>query len=144
MAEAGEWMAAVSDHGGSLERARARFPDAARTPPRPVDRDQPECLSVFVSARHRLDAAAGAGAPAPADGEQAARVYGAPSAETCRRRTWHADPLPLVAGLAAPGRARVLGPTYAEHARAAALSGSSGSTKSLISKRSSAPISRSW
>ena len=53
----------------------------------------------------------------------AARTYGAPSAA-------HVTPAPgtqillsLVAGLAPAGQAAILGPTYSEHARAAALAG---------------------
>ena len=55
--------------------------------------------------------------------EAAARAYGAPSRDhvVCAPGTQLL--LPLVTGLVPPGRAAILGPTYAEHRRAAALAG---------------------
>lgn len=115
-------MAAVSDHGGSLERARARFPDA----PEPlldlstgINPNAYPFSSLPATAWTRL----------PEQGRQyqltdaAAWAYGAPSAKHVVAAPGTQILLPLVAGLAAPGRARVLGPTYAEHARAAAIAG---------------------
>jgi cobalamin biosynthesis protein CobC len=109
-------------HGGDLDAARRQFPDAPEPlidlstginpdsyplPPLPPDlfARLPES-----GALRRLAAVA-------------ARAYGAPSPD-------HVVPAPgtqillsLVAALVLPGRARVLGPTYAEHVRVAALVG---------------------
>jgi cobalamin biosynthesis protein CobC len=109
-------------HGGDLDAARRQFPDAPEPlidlstginpdsyplPPLPPDlfARLPE-----PGALRRLAAIAGS-------------AYGAPSPD-------HVVPAPgtqillsLVAALVLPGRARVLGPTYAEHVRVAALVG---------------------
>ncbi len=53
----------------------------------------------------------------------AASAYGAPSAAHVVAAPGTQILLPRVAALVAPGRARVLGPTYAEHARALGLAG---------------------
>lgn len=53
----------------------------------------------------------------------AAAAYGAPSPEHVVAGPGLQILLPLVAALARPGRAAVLAPTYAEHARVAALAG---------------------
>jgi cobalamin biosynthetic protein CobC len=53
----------------------------------------------------------------------AARAYGAPSPDHVVAAPGTQILLPLVAGLVPPGRAAVLGPTYAEHLRVAALAG---------------------
>ncbi|HEY0418255.1 MAG TPA: threonine-phosphate decarboxylase CobD [Acetobacteraceae bacterium] len=53
----------------------------------------------------------------------AAQAYGAPSAAHVVPAPGSQILLPRVAGLVRPGRAAVLGPTYAEHVRAAALAG---------------------
>lgn len=110
------------DHGGSLGRARALFPDA----PQPfVDLStgiNPHSYPLFdlpatslwrlpeaVRARELTEIAAGTyGAPSPAN------VVAAPGTQIL---------LPRVASLVRPGKALVLGPTYAEHARAAAIAG---------------------
>ena len=55
----------------------------------------------------------------------AAAAYGAPSAQNIVAAPGTQILLPRVMSLVAPGRALVLGPTYAEHARAAALAGHS-------------------
>ena len=53
----------------------------------------------------------------------AARAYGAPSPNHVLPAPGTQILLPLVASLVLPGRARVLGPTYAEHVRVATLVG---------------------
>ena len=53
----------------------------------------------------------------------AARAYGAPSPDCVVPTPGMQIVLPLVAALVPPGRAAVLGPTYSEHARVAALVG---------------------
>jgi cobalamin biosynthetic protein CobC len=114
--------AAPIEHGGDLGAARRLFPTAPEPfidlstginpHPYPVGPLRPETFA-------RL--------PEPAAIERlaavAAEFYGAPSAA-------HVVPAPgtqmlisLVAALVAPGRAAVLGPTYAEHVRAALRSG---------------------
>jgi len=55
--------------------------------------------------------------------EAAARAYGASSAEEVVPAPGTQILLPLVAKMALPGRAAVLGPTYSEHLRAATLAG---------------------
>lgn len=119
LAIAGE-VAAVTDHGGSLDRARALFPQA----PLPwIDLStgiNPHSYPLFD-----LPATALSRLPEPARLREltgiAAEVYGAPSADNVVAAPGTQILLPRVAALVKPGRAAVLGPTYAEHARAATL-----------------------
>jgi cobalamin biosynthetic protein CobC len=112
-------MAAV-DHGGSLGRARALFPHA----PQPfVDLStgiNPHSYPLF-----ELPATALTRLPEAGRVEElkavAAQAYGAPSAGNVAAAPGTQILLPLVAALVKPGRALVLGPTYAEHQRAAAI-----------------------
>ncbi len=112
----------VEDHGGSLGRARRLFPHA----PEPfVDLStgiNPHSYPLFD-----LPATAFTRLPEPARVAElsgvAARVYGAPSAEHVAAAPGTQILLPHVMALIPPGRALVLGPTYAEHARAARLAG---------------------
>ncbi|OQM77450.1 threonine-phosphate decarboxylase CobD [Manganibacter manganicus] len=117
----GETVAAV-DHGGSLGRARALFPHA----PEPfVDLStgiNPHSYPLFdlpTSALARLPEAA------RLQDLKAAAVlaYGVPSVDHVMAAPGTQSLLPQIASLMPPGRAMVLGPTYAEHARAAALAG---------------------
>ncbi|KQZ81914.1 threonine-phosphate decarboxylase [Mesorhizobium sp. Root157] len=116
-----EIVAAV-DHGGSIGRARALFPQA----PEPfVDLStgiNPHSYPLFevpATALSRL----------PEQGRVdeltaiAADVYGVPSARHVVAAPGTQILLPRVATLVAPGKARVLGPTYAEHVRAADIAG---------------------
>ncbi len=113
---------AVSDHGGSLDAARALFPDA----PRPwVDLStgiNPHAYPLFD-----LPATAFSRLPEPGRIAELARlaagayragpdvaVVAAPGTQAL---------LPLVMRQTPAGRARVLGPTYAEHGRCARLAG---------------------
>src|SRR5499427_10652908 len=110
------------EHGGDLAAARRLFPDAPQpfidlstgiNPyPYPLP---PLAANVFTrlpdsAAQIRLR-------------EIAARTYGAPSATHVVCAPGTQILLPLLAALVPPGRAGVLGPTYSEHARAAALAG---------------------
>ncbi|MES0076185.1 threonine-phosphate decarboxylase CobD [Mesorhizobium sp. M0058] len=112
----------VVDHGGSLGRARALFPHA----PQPfVDLStgiNPHSYPLF-----ELPATALSRLPEAARLRELARVaacaYGAPSAENVAVAPGTQILLPRVASLVSPGKALVLGPTYAEHARAAAIAG---------------------
>ncbi|QPC92414.1 threonine-phosphate decarboxylase CobD [Mesorhizobium sp. INR15] len=113
---------AAVDHGGSLGRARALFPRA----PQPfVDLStgiNPHSYPLFelpATALSRLPEAARAHELA----EVAAHAYGAPSPANVVSAPGTQILLPRVASLIAPGKALVLGPTYAEHARAAAIAG---------------------
>ncbi len=115
-------MAAVADHGGSLERARALFPGA----PEPfID------LSTGINPHSYplIDLPASAFARLPEPGrdrllrEIAASAYGAPDAAHVVAAPGTQILLPMVYALARQGSAAVLGPTYAEHARAAAIAG---------------------
>lgn len=110
------------DHGGSLARARALFPQA----PEPwVD------LSTGISPHaypfSALPAKAFQRLPEPARAQEllaaATEAYAAPSPECIVAAPGTQMLLPHVARLITPGRAAVLAPTYAEHARAAALAG---------------------
>jgi cobalamin biosynthetic protein CobC len=109
-------------HGGDLAAARRLFPDAAEPfldlstgiNPNPYPLPQlAEEIFARLPEQAALDhltkiAASAYGAPAPAC------VVAAPGTQIL---------LPLVAGLARPGRAAILAPTYSEHARASALAG---------------------
>lgn len=110
------------DHGGSLGRASALFPHA----PRPfVDLStgiNPHSYPLFelpATALSRLPESERLRELA----EIAARTYGAPSAAHVAAAPGTQILLPRVASLVRPGKALVLGPTYAEHARAAAIAG---------------------
>ncbi len=112
----------MRDHGGSLGRAWLNFPDA----PEPwVD------LSTGINPHPYpvgpIPASAWTRLPEDADADalrdRAAEVYGAPGGANLADAPGTQILLPLVAGLVPPGRARVLGPTYAEHVRAARIAG---------------------
>ncbi|TIM26665.1 MAG: threonine-phosphate decarboxylase [Mesorhizobium sp.] len=114
--------AAVVDHGGSLGRARALFPHA----PQPfVDLStgiNPHSYPFFelpATALSRLPEAARVRDLA----DVAASAYGAPSAANVVAAPGTQILLPRIASLVSPGKALVLGPTYAEHQRAAAIAG---------------------
>lgn len=112
----------VIDHGGSLGQARGLFPDA----PTPWI-DLSTGINPHSYPHPPVSATALSRLPEPADaarlGEIAAEAYGAPSAAHVAAAPGTQILLPLVTGLVPPGRAAVLSPTYAEHARAAALVG---------------------
>jgi cobalamin biosynthesis protein CobC len=111
-------------HGGDLDAARRMFPDATRpfvdlsTGINPYPYPVPQLSSDLLA---RL--------PDPAAVNRlvaiAARAYGAPSVAHVVAAPGTQILLPQVAALLPPGRAVVLGPTYAEHARAARLVGHS-------------------
>lgn len=110
------------DHGGSLGRARTLFPQA----PEPfVD------LSTGINPHSYplFDLPATALSRLPEDARLhelagvAAAAYGAPSARNVMAAPGTQILLPHVAALVRPGSAMVLGPTYAEHVRAAAIAG---------------------
>jgi cobalamin biosynthesis protein CobC len=109
-------------HGGDLAAARRQFPDAPEPfidlstginpNPYPLPRLSQEVFARLpdAAALERLASVA-------------AKTYGAPSPAYVVPAPGTQILLPLVAGLIRPGRAAILTPTYAEHARAAALSG---------------------
>jgi cobalamin biosynthetic protein CobC len=115
-------MSDVPDHGGSLARAEALFPGA----PRPWI-DLSTGINPHAYPFSPLPATAFSRLPEPAEtiqlGRLAARAFGVedPAFIVCGPGTQIL--LPLVMRLVEPGRAAVLSPTYAEHARAAALAG---------------------
>jgi len=110
------------DHGGSLGRARALFPDA----PQPfVDLStgiNPHSYPLFDLPATSLWRLPEAGRARELT-EIAAGTYGAPSPANVVAAPGTQILLPRVASLVRPGKALVLGPTYAEHARAAAIAG---------------------
>lgn len=127
------------EHGGSLAGAAALFPHA----PRPfVD------LSTGINPHHYplfdLPATALTRLPEPARLVElqaiAAENYGAPSAAHVVAAPGTQILLPLVMGLVPKGRAAILGPTYQEHARAAALAGHDVSDVTDLSKAQNADI----
>ncbi|WP_457150507.1 threonine-phosphate decarboxylase CobD [Mesorhizobium sp. P5_C1] len=113
---------AAVDHGGSLGRARALFPNA----PQPfVDLStgiNPHSYPLFELPATTLSRLPEAGRGRELV-EIAASAYGAPSPANLVAAPGTQILLPRVASLIAPGKALVLGPTYAEHARAAAIAG---------------------
>jgi cobalamin biosynthetic protein CobC len=115
-------IAAPLIHGGDLGAARKLFPGA----PEPFI-DLSTGINPFPYPLPPLDPALFARLPEPPATERlaaiAAKAYGAPSPAHVVVAPGVQIMLPLVARLARPGRAAVLGPTYAEHARVAALAG---------------------
>lgn len=109
-------------HGGDLAAARALFPRA----PEPFI-DLSTGINPYAYPVPDLPHALFARLPAASEVEDlaaiAARAYGAPSADYVVCAPGTQILLPLVARLVPPGRAAVLGPTYAEHLRAATLAG---------------------
>src|SRR5882757_4969854 len=114
--------AAPIEHGGDLAAARLLFPGAPEpfidlstgiNPyPYPIPQLSPDLFTRLPeeAALNRLAAIA-------------AQAYGAPSAAHVVPAPGTQILLPVVAALVRPGRAAVLGPTYAEHVRAAARIG---------------------
>jgi cobalamin biosynthesis protein CobC len=117
-----DWTATISDHGGSLERARALFPDA----PGPI-LDLSTGINPHAYPFSEPPATAWTRLPEPGLSREltviATEAYGAPAAQNVVAAPGTQILLPLVMGLVRPGRVRILGPTYAEHARAAAIAG---------------------
>jgi cobalamin biosynthetic protein CobC len=109
-------------HGGDLASARRRFPGA----PEPFI-DLSTGINPFTYPVPELSYDVFARLPEPSAvvrlAAVAAHAYGAPSAAHVAVAPGTQILLPQVARLAPPGRALVLSPTYAEHARAAALAG---------------------
>jgi cobalamin biosynthetic protein CobC len=117
----GGTIAAV-DHGGSLGRASALFPHAPLPFVELSTGINPHSYPLFdvpATALSRLPGAERLRELA----EIAASAYGSPSAANVVAAPGTQILLPRVASLVRPGRALVLGPTYAEHARAAAIAG---------------------
>ena len=109
-------------HGGDLDAARRLFPAA----PQPFI-DLSTGINPFSYPVPRLAVETFTRLPEPAAIDRlaaiAAKAFGAPSADHVVAAPGSQILLPFVAALAPPGRAVVLGPTYAEHARVAALAG---------------------
>jgi cobalamin biosynthetic protein CobC len=109
-------------HGGDLGAARLLFPDA----PQPFV-DLSTAINPHPYPVPSLSADVFARLPEPAALERlaaiAAETYGAPSGAHVVAAPGTQILLPSVAALLPPGRAAVLGPTYAEHVRAAVQAG---------------------
>jgi cobalamin biosynthesis protein CobC len=107
-------------HGGDLAAARELFPNAPEpfidlsTGINPYAYPVPDLPPALFT---RLPDAAASRRLA----EVAAQAYGAPSADHVVCAPGTQILLPVIAGLVPPARAAILGPTYAEHRRAAAL-----------------------
>jgi cobalamin biosynthetic protein CobC len=117
-----EEVVAAVDHGGSLGRARVLFPQALEPFVDLSTGINPHSYPLF-----EIPATALARLPEQARVAElmaiAASTYGVPSAANVAAAPGTQILLPRVASLVAPGRAMVLGPTYAEHARAARIAG---------------------
>src|SRR6266516_440469 len=113
---------AAIEHGGDLAAARRLFPDA----PQPFI-DLSTGINPDPYPLPALDAKVFARLPDSAAQLRlsaiAAQTYGAPSAAHVVCAPGTQILLPLVAALVPAGRAVILGPTYSEHARAAAQAG---------------------
>lgn len=113
---------AAPEHGGNLAAARRSFPHA----PEPFI-DLSTGINPYPYPLPPLPPGLFARLPEPDAVDRlaaiAAKTYGAPSAAHVVAAPGTQILLPFVAGMVPPGRAAVLGPTYAEHARAAALQG---------------------
>jgi cobalamin biosynthetic protein CobC len=109
-------------HGGDLDAARKLFPHA----PEPFI-DLSTGINPFSYSVPPLPREIFARLPERAALDRlvagAARAYGAPSPDHVVAAPGVQILLPMVAALVTPGRAAVLGPTFAEHARVAALAG---------------------
>ena len=109
-------------HGGDLGAARNLFPGA----PEPFI-DLSTGINPFSYPLPRLDPAVYTRLPEPVAVARlaaiAAATYGAPSAAHVVAAPGLQIVLPTVAALVPPGRAGVLSPTFAEHARVAAAAG---------------------
>src|SRR5712691_4411942 len=109
-------------HGGDLAAARRLFPGA----PEPFI-DLSTGINPHSYPLPQLSSEIFARLPEPAALDRlttaAAQAYGAPSPAHVVAAPGMQILLPLVAALVPPGRAAVLGPTYAEHVRVAALVG---------------------
>ncbi|TPK94338.1 threonine-phosphate decarboxylase [Mesorhizobium sp. B2-4-12] len=110
------------DHGGSLGRARALFPNALLPFVDLSTGINPHSYPLFDLPATSLSRLPEAGRGRELT-ETAARTYGAPSPAHVVAAPGTQILLPRVASLVRPGKALVLGPTYAEHARAAAIAG---------------------
>ncbi|MBZ9773261.1 threonine-phosphate decarboxylase CobD [Mesorhizobium sp. CO1-1-8] len=113
---------AVVDHGGSLGRARVLFPNALLPFVDLSTGINPHSYPLFdlpATILSRLPEAARTRDLT----EIAASTYGAPSPANVVAAPGTQILLPRVASLVSPGKALVLGPTYAEHVRAAGIAG---------------------
>lgn len=112
----------VDDHGGSLGRARRLFPQAQEPWVDLSTGINPHSYPLFD-----LPATAFTRLPEPGRAvelaQAAAQAYGAPGAGHVVAAPGTQILLPRVMAQVPRGRVKVLGPTYAEHARAAALAG---------------------
>ncbi|MFD2057371.1 threonine-phosphate decarboxylase CobD [Mesorhizobium calcicola] len=114
--------AAAVDHGGSLGRARALFPNASRPFVDLSTGINPHSYPLFDLPATTLSRLPEVGRARELV-EVAASTYGAPSPAHVAAAPGTQILLPRVASLITPGKALVLGPTYAEHARAATIAG---------------------
>ncbi|QKC96388.1 threonine-phosphate decarboxylase CobD [Mesorhizobium sp. NZP2298] len=110
------------DHGGSLGRARVLFPNAVLPFVDLSTGINPHSYPLFDLPATSLWRLPEAGRARELT-EIAARTYGAPSPANVVAAPGTQILLPRVASRVRPGKALVLGPTYAEHARAAAIAG---------------------
>jgi cobalamin biosynthesis protein CobC len=133
------WAVGALQHGGDLTSARATFPGA----PEPlIDLSTGINPSPYPLPHLPPDVFARLPEPSALDRlcQLAAQAYGAPSAAHVVAAPGAQILLPLVAALAPAGRAVVLGPTYSEHARAAALAGHSVAETSDLARLAEADL----
>jgi cobalamin biosynthetic protein CobC len=138
-ADPSAWAVGPLEHGGDLTSARSKFPGA----PEPlIDLSTGINPSAYPLPDLPPDVFARLPEPSALDRlcQLAAQAYGAPSAAHVVAAPGAQMLLPLVAALAPAGRAVVLGPTYSEHARAAALAGHSVAETSDVARLAEADL----
>lgn len=138
-ADPGDWAIAPLDHGGDLTSARSLFPGA----PEPlIDLSTGINPSPYPFPPLGLEAFTRLPEQSALDRlcQVAARAYAAPSVAHVAAAPGVQMLLPLVAALVPPGRAVVLGPTYSEHVRAAALAGHSATETAEVARLAQADL----
>ena len=126
-------------HGGDLGAARALFPGA----PEPfLDLSTAISPHPYPIFEHRAEDFSRLPEPSSLDRlrREAAKFYGAPSEENIVAGPGGQILMTLIADLMPNGRAAILGPTYAEHARVAALAGHEVETISSLKRLGDADL----
>jgi len=126
-------------HGGDLDAARKLFPGAPEPfldlstginpHPYPIPALPPEIFAHLPDPARLMRFCS-----------RAAAAYGAPSESNVVPASGTQSLMTVLATLVAPGRAMIVGPTYAEHARAASLAGHDVSTVTALDQLGDAAL----